>query len=65
MIAPSHDCPGDQESENGKATDMPPIARPELQQVIATQLLVDFAEDVAHKNPEPWWKAITISARPE
>jgi hypothetical protein len=30
---------------------MPAIARPELQQVVATQLLFDFAEYVAHKYP--------------
>src|SRR5256885_2390528 len=51
VLAPRDDRAGDGHGEHGDEEYVFAVARPELEEVFATQLLVDFAEDVAHKRP--------------
>ena len=51
MVAPSDDPGRDQQRENHDADHVTAVALPQLQQIVAAQLFVDFAEYFAHKNP--------------
>ena len=51
IVAPCDDAARDQQRDTDHPDNIPAIARPELKQVVATQLLFDFAEYVAHKRP--------------
>ena len=50
MVAPRDDPPGNDDRQNRDRDDVFPVTLPQLQQVIAPQLLVDFAEYFAHTS---------------
>ena len=53
VAAPRRDRPGHNQDEHDDPDDVFPVARPELKEIFAAQLLVDFTKDVAHTRPEP------------
>src|SRR5215831_933831 len=64
VIAPRHDPAGRHQDERHQGYNVAPITRPELQQIVSTELFVDFAENVAHKRPgRPRLTELTIAAR--
>src|SRR5216683_574250 len=55
LVAPRDDRPGNEQRQHCDRDDVPPVTRPELEEVVAPQLLVDFAENIAHTSPKwPW-----------
>ena len=52
MIAPRNDAAGDQQDKHREGRDITPITRPELEKIVSAELLIDFAENFAHKSPD-------------
>ena len=48
---PSDHAAGDDQCDNHHGHHIASVARPQLEQIVATKLLVDLAEDVAHTSP--------------
>src|SRR3954453_17589568 len=64
MLAPSEYPGANQHEEHRRGDDVATISRPQLQQVFAPQLVVDFAKNIAHKLSRPHApNGRTISAR--
>src|SRR5215469_12217055 len=53
MVAPGSDAADDEQRHHHRGDHVAPVLLPQPQQIVATQLLIDFAEYVAHERPSP------------